>query len=421
MTIHSSTFFLKFIGFKKGDLYSDLNDNNDIIINLDSTDNTLMFRDTNESHKYIKYIAKKINNISTFITSIIILLPYIYSIYLSINEWTLTYMLYNNAQLLFFVQFWVGYKYINSEHFTILLTKNTDYITKINKHFKLIILLSFVLSSILVLIFNLDGKITIYSDIKEHNSDKNVLSSIYMFYEKFLNYNIILVNVYIFSSNILITNINMKKYVDELTVKVVNYENLKILNIIKDYLELKSDHEVIVTKLNTIFSSITFLGLFTLYFISKAVTNNHYGYNELLNAFVIAITFIVYTYSIVNVHTSIDKMNTTISSDRFVLKYFDVNNTLHINIPFDDDYSEDVSLEHVGKLLVDIKSMVYKQRMTSLTHSNYINWLVLSEILKSKWTPFNLIIYKIYNANDIYKLGTILLGLSTLSFVRNIF
>ena len=117
-----------------------------------------------------------------------------------------------------------------------------------------------------------------------------------------------------------------------------NNNDITISDMIIEYTELQSYHELAVSSLNRIFSSITVIGLLGCYFTFMNFYDNYVGIYTYVDIVLYIIIEGIYIYAINKIKNTINDIKTIIGSPRFVMKFLKKSKLVGIKGDIYDDY-----------------------------------------------------------------------------------
>jgi hypothetical protein len=213
--------------------------------------------------------------------------------------------------------------------------------------------------------------------------DVIVLDSVgkYFFYTFYLVCTFFSFNIFFLSASILTfifysLNIKIKKFSDSFIKQnsyIGNNKNL-LVEISERYLELKNEYENSINLLNYVFSLTLILGGICTYKILIGISkNNHYIISYLYTiSFIIILS--IYIYNIVNMRLAINKFTQYVYTPSFLRKFVTKN---EMNIT-NSDILELIKNENIGDT-------------NNSNSQDSLNWMVLMNLLSTKWETFNIL------------------------------
>lgn len=152
-------------------------------------------------------------------------------------------------------------------------------------------------------------------------------------------------NVILFSYILINHSKNINSYQQKLDLIVQeNINDISIIDIIKEYTELKEYYANSVELLNNLFSSITIFGLLGCYFAIMNFSTTYVGAFTYIDMICFIVVEGVYIYSINRIKKSANDIMDIISSSRFIIRFLDRNDLGTIYGDIYDDYAKENSI-----------------------------------------------------------------------------
>lgn len=219
---------------------------------------------------------------------------------------------------------------------------------------KITLLLLYIISCIIVILLTATSiallimrvNINIYSELYESISlYGKILLCIALSIERVYSYGIFFMNVILFSYILINHSKNINSYQQKLDLIVQeNINDISIIDIIKEYTELKEYYANSVELLNNLFSSITIFGLLGCYFAIMNFSTTYVGAFTYIDMICFIVVEGVYIYSINRIKKSANDIMDIISSSRFIIRFLDRNDLGTIYGDIYDDYAKENSI-----------------------------------------------------------------------------
>jgi hypothetical protein len=315
----------------------------------------------------------------------------IMSIIISCKKKKIIYFGGSLFQLVISVQYILGLEYFNCDHFYKKMRENV----KINKYFKILLPLCYLVSLILTIIIithiNNDNPPPL-TMTKYYSDNITVFLSILLFIGNFYGYSIFLINSITFSIIILSHKEEVKNYVKDISTRtktsILIFDILPQVSI--ELTKVKKNFSESVSMLNKIFSSLTILGLWYLFFVLNLFSKNIYDIQSIINLTL----FLVTEYIFINVAKYMRIATLEIGSQ--VNDYIKSINTLEYN---NSDTIEELinefsrqKLENNNTDQIKVNELLVESNYMSLIHTTNITerliWNYLKETLTEDWQQF---------------------------------
>lgn len=317
--------FLRLAGFKwLMDTKEPVKNNNSIVIDIEKDGNVNLNQRDSIGSCFDNIYVKNIINFFHFIIIIsFILWPCIATISYANNENDIKIITSNTFSFLVLIQYILGCIYFRCSHFMkiIQLSNNSDNLLK--KSFYSAVIISLLLALLSIILLGMDYKINIYSDLyKDVDNGGKVGVMMLLFVEKFYSYYIFSINTIIFAVVMIVQSAEVDNFYELLKGKIENGEIFDISSIMNEYLRIKNNHGEIVDKLNSIFSSLTSIGIVNAYFVVVNFRTEYIGALQYINSTWVILIEIVYIYVMIQVKDSVEDIIKLLDSPRFVELYF---------------------------------------------------------------------------------------------------
>jgi len=317
--------FLRLSGFKwLIDTKEPIKNKNTIVIDIEKDGNVnLNQRDSIGSCFDNIYVKNTINFFHFLIIISFIIWPCIATIITSDRKDDIKIITSNTFSFLVLIQYILGCIYFRCSHFMkiIQLSNNSDNLLK--KSFYSALIISFLLAILSIILLGMDYKINIYSDLyKDVDNGGKVGVMMLLFVEKFYSYYIFSINTIIFAVVMIVQSAEVDNFYELLKGKIENGEIFDISTVMNEYLRIKNNHGEIVDKLNSIFSSLTSIGIVNAYFVVVNFRTEYIGALQYINSAWVILIEIVYIYVMIQVKESVEDIIKLLDSPRFVELYF---------------------------------------------------------------------------------------------------
>lgn len=349
-----------------------------------------------------------INIFYIFIILVIIGWPYIYIILESIIQADFTYITSQFFTLLFLVQFICGIKFFNSDFFVIIpgIFDKYKYKNKIQIGYIIGTIISTCLgiTYIIILFYLVNQDIFYQFYISTNNLAIKIIILIGILSNKIFQYNTFFINLITISCILKIHHNRIKNYKTKMeNIISDDIKKIKIDILIKDYSDMKSFHSDTISALNSIFSSITMLGILGCLF-----TTLNYGTNFVtwLTAFDIScfvIVEIIFIYIIGKLKDSISYIKYLIDSPKFTDIFLNRNNNLNPELKLNKKSSMEQNI-------IFIKEKSILTVIKSLENSDSLDWIILNDKLSEEWDNFYIFGFEFDDLTIIQKLFSIIIG-----------
>ena len=344
-----------------------------------------------------------------FLILLILAWPPIYAVVASIVEKDGRYFSSNIFSLLFLIQYFIGMIYYKTDHIDLSFNEFGDYTHWIKRGYNIGTGISVVLSIIALILLVTDVNILIYSDLYEDgNIVQKVFTCILLVIEKFVSFNILLINMITFILIFVIYGKKVKAFHTTLNEKISNSEDLQILSIIEDFSNLKQYHTVSVDALNDMFSTMATMGTIGIYFIVLNFGTEFTGPIQIINGIFVLLIDALYIYTITKVKNTVDSIKSVVNSKLFFASYIDRSYLGDMALP--DAPSETglkrrslsktasirtlnlyttTALKEQKEEIGNIENLATRTLIKSYENGFANEWKILNDKLSSSWASFN--------------------------------
>ncbi len=268
----------------------------------------------------------------TYVYSIIIyllilwLLPY--TGYMAIRDKNVIPFGRSLFQVIIGLQYYYAKVYFANNHFY----ENIISDKKLTKYMKIVLIIvliiSFILSSINVYMLNSNIKMHGYTDIYDNmpNSIVNkALLSTLLFISSLYSYLTFSINASIFSINMLYQKNTVESYSKKLDNYIRGSVNTfrKLTNIATEYSQMKYKFDNTVTLLTPFFTILNCFGFVSIYFYIDAIIIKNLSATEIINIILFLIVDIIYIIAIQSVNSNIENISKTILSNNVIATLFE--------------------------------------------------------------------------------------------------
>jgi hypothetical protein len=335
-----------------------------------------------------------------------------YSVVLSIEYNTLNYFSGQIFQMIIAIQYLYGIRYF---HNTISVgdplgntgtnsPEGNNHMTKIfaqhpylEKQFNLGIVVSTVLGCIACIV-SIIAVSTQSFQIYGQMSDQiptNVMMILVISIDKFYSYSTFFVNTTVFIINIFYHKFAIVEYHQKVKKYAVSSTSLakKINEITVDFVQLKNDYYDTVQQLNDSFATLNILGLINLYFVIRMIVGGNISTNDVVNIIIFFLVEWIYINSVFSLRTTTSHIIHAIKSA-----------ILSQNYNEKDVLNKDLVAQNTENYIMQIF-------VTTVETSSILSWIVLRDILDSKWASFNIVGIEISDNSIIQKIYALLMTL----------
>lgn len=292
----------------------------------------------------------------------------------------------NIMNFLPFVQYLVGVVYHRTDHFFRTTRRSTDYKNVVFAGLVVGGVLSFMSTVLLLTGVNLG----LYTDIFNRLNvfDKGLFVLLFVL-TKFYSYSVFFTNLTVFTTVFLIHSSEIQEYSYRLECSVnSNEQGLTIESITKDYSEQKSTYAESVKKLNSMFTSITILGLVSIYYVVLHIDSEYINFYSYFDICCFLITDGAYIFFISMIKNNISTIQSTINTDRFISRFLSRATLEHLRTVNIDKIENTVGDTDESNSINLIKDVVIRTMIKGHENAECIDWLILNNKLGSSWESF---------------------------------
>lgn len=370
------------------------------------------------------YVRYPINTLQFLMVFSIITWPCVYAVVKAIKDNQFRYISSNIFTFLFVVQYVVGYIYYQTSHFRKTMKFNEQYTRFLNIAFILGLCASIALTCAYAVLLGFGINIHIYTELYDNTGTAGkVLLVIAYSITSFFSYNVFFSNLIVFVYIFWIHSHHIDRYSKRLSVYINDVTaELTINSIISEYSELKSQHTQSVNELNTIFSSITVLGVLSAYFMSINYGTNYLSIVHYIEIICFLIIEFTYIYTISRLKLSVADIGTATGSPQFIARY--LSRTQLGEFLGDADKDEDSSIgsfiDRYQKKVVSesrmdlVQDLSFRSMIKSHENAESIDWMVLTRKLAGSWENFKVFGFEMDDSTLIQKalvVVTVLIGI----------
>lgn len=362
----------------------------------------------------------------TYITFIVLLLLWfpIYAIIVAIINKDIRILTSHFSSILFLVQFVLGLKYYQTQHFDKTYSSREikdEY--KIEHFYTGSIILAIISTVVDIILIVLELRTSLYTKMyNELGTISKVFIIILLGLNKMYAYITFFVNIINFSFIFIDHSDKAIKFGQKLDIKVNNLENLNINTIITDYQELKNNHCESVEKWNDSFSSLTLMGIIVLYFVSINYGSKYADYIEYLNCVYFVIADVIYLLTINKVKNGVKTIMSIINTPKFINNY-KTNSTMDdINDPMysiDDIESAKPISDKNNDVLKYVKTMIFRVMIKSHENNFANEWQILNSKLHQEWENFSIFGFELKDSSLAKKAVALLTAFFMASHLRS--
>lgn len=380
MDLHITKKLLLFSGYG---LKYEINDEREESINIDAI---LEENGENISNGSIKRSVNEIifGYVYNIVIFFLITWSNVYAIGLSIKTEDTMYIYRSVFQMLISIQYILGIKYFNRTIFYERLLKHTDIIKNVNVSFIISVCFSFLISVGCMVLTLMDKPMFIYDDIY-NDTDKTfdkMMLMVLLILDKTLSYSTFCMNVIAFVMNMFYHKNKLERYRDT-TINFSNDSSLsltyKINSITLQYSRLKAEYIITIESLNSMFVVMNIFGLTYLYVVLNLIEIKSIEITEIIDIVLLLISIYAYIYSATKVRSALDDIVDMITSPAYINNCIrkDTNEKIIPNI------NENITNQEIGNLI----SHTY---ITTVESSEMLSWFALYNLMKDKWTTFQI-------------------------------
>ena len=324
---------------------------------------------------------------------------FIYSIVIFGMYRELTYLTDDIFQLFFVSQYISGFLYFSKDHlYNILKTNSVKPLT-----YTVLICISFVLSLILssvtLILFNNNQQIVAYSHIIKLSSSlwTTILINIILFFDKFFCYLVFFVNMITFSYVKIHNKRKIELFSDNLKTQESNNLSYIINTVSEEFFKIRKEHNLTIENLNLMFPSANITGLTAIYFTIKNINNKTFLIMEIVNIILFLIIEAIYIYCINGVKKSIDNIKEEMVSVNFVSQIFNKSSDIIIMNNHNNDINQQISYHSKISAISSVKS------------SETLSWIIMKDIIDSEWDSFKFLGFTIDDSYILQKIFGIII------------
>ena len=428
-------------------------DDEPIVIVIDSSNNNISAEGQKENAKQIKkanaiFILKILYNI--FIFSLLSW-QVLYALIYAIREREVIYFGGYLFQIIFSSQYIIGVLYFKDNHFY----KKMESTKTLEKYLTIIYPICIIISMILS---------TLTITLTYHNITLSQMSMLYVFsqhmtpflaalivLDKFYGYSSFLINVVTFSIIIYDHQNEASDYTKRIETYMQGSVTIsdKMSTISTELIKIKDAYDLSVTKLNTMFSSLTILGLCYVYFVIKISYDYEVDTMSIINMVLFLIVEYMYITFAQNFRSSASDIYSAIYRNVYAIHFLQKNNSKQeIMIPIPDDSDDNIEWDDkeinesrepvftgsdMSKKLLDEIYKTHQSDKTIKTHINLLHmavrkihifsaeiaenvtWSHLQEIVNRKWASFQILGFEIDDTLLLQKL----IGIAMVILIAN--
>jgi len=335
-----------------------------------------------------KYLRLSINTLyHIFIFLLLIWLP-AFSIAKSVIEKNIEYATSHLYYIMFAIQYILGVIYYNKNHLEKILKQNMIENSIVTKLYIVSTCISVITTAIISLLIGLEENATIYVDVY---SNSDVVGKVFLLMlqiiENLYTYNIFMINAITFSLVFIVHSKKIIHFENTLEKKIDDAEILDVNLITSDYQELKNEYADSVSKWNNFFSTLTLLGLLSMYFIITDNGKDHITITEYINCAYFVLVDIIYIYIIDKVGSSVGSIKNLITKPKFINLYRNNNHIEELEEIIIDD-SEDMKI--IKMKLSKINNLATRNLIKSYENGFSNEWQIFNDQLSSEWDGFSL-------------------------------
>lgn len=344
-----------------------------------------------------------------FMILLILLWIPIYSIILSKTENDGRYLSSNIFSVLFLIQYVTGVIYYETAHIDSSFQRFGDYTQWIKKGYIIGLCVSIILivGSAILLLSGVN--VLIYTNMYQNaNVAQKVFVVILLIIEKFVSYNILLLNMVTFALIFVIHSKKVNSFHTTLNKKISDSEELQILSIIEDFSSLKEYHTSSVKALNDMFSTMATVGTIGIYFTVINYGTEFTGPMQITNGIFIVFVDVLYILIITRVKSTVDDIKAIVNSTLFFSSYIDRSYLQEMASPEAPsetgvrkrNLSKTASIRtlnlHTTSVLKEqkeeignIENLATRTLIKSYENGFSNEWQILNDKLSSPWESFN--------------------------------
>lgn len=302
-------------------------------------------KDPSEDNCNNVYVRFFVNYFYKLFIATMITLPCVFAIRSAVVNKDIRYATSNVFTFLYSIQYMFSMYYYGFNHFDEIVKKYKANLDQINYSFMLTTFVSLVLaiSSTVLLYYEYD--LSVYADMWDvASTTEKVFLEILIFFDKFYSYSVLFTNMIIFFSVFLYHSARISEYVTKLSNFIkTNNDEIKISDISKQYIKIKTDYGVSVVYLNTMLSLVTIMGMAGLYFTVLDWETDFIGLLIYFDIVCYLITEIMYISAIGKVKNSVGDLMKLVNSEHFIVKYMSRENLTKVDI---SESENDITQSH---------------------------------------------------------------------------
>lgn len=318
-----------------------------------------------------------------------------YSLYLAICNKNVFIFFRSLFKILYTIQYLCATQYFKKQHIYENIICNTTLNYYINTVLPLMCCISFIISSLNIYFIQLNYNYHIYSEIYE-NMNNTIFICILFFFDSLYSYISFAINACIFLINMFYHKQIIKDYSINLEIYIRHNINItkKINNIAIEFIKMKSSFNNTVTLLSNFFSSLTILGLFSLYVY---INDINIGAGECINIILFVSVECLYIYSIHIVNEHIEKIRNIICTSIVLATTVFSNNISLYNDKFaicDKETKNDIDSDEIANNIreeIQSSNILLKEVIiTNVSNQYMLELLSLRTIINEPWKTFQI-------------------------------